>query len=46
MTLFVVPGLYALMARNTRSPGHIGRLIRKLRKNGDTPLQQDFQTDR
>jgi multidrug efflux pump len=46
LTLFVVPGLYALMARNTRSPGHIGGLIRKLRKTADTPLQQDLQTDR
>ena len=46
LTLFVVPGLYALMARNTRSPGHIGHLIRKLRKTSDTPPQQDLQIDR
>ena len=42
----VVPGLYALLARNTRSPGHVGRLIRRLRKHPDASLQQEFQTGR
>ena len=31
LTLFVVPALYVLIARNTRSPQYISRLIEKLR---------------
>jgi multidrug efflux pump len=31
LTLFVVPCLYALIARNTRSPQYISRLVEKLR---------------
>lgn len=31
LTLFVVPALYVLLARNTRSPEYVGRLIDKLR---------------
>ena len=30
MTLFVVPALYVAIARNTRSPQHVSRLIEKL----------------
>ncbi len=30
LTLFVVPALYTLIARNTRSPEHVSRLIEKL----------------
>jgi multidrug efflux pump len=30
LTLFVIPALYALIARNTRSPEHVTRLIDKL----------------
>jgi multidrug efflux pump len=32
LTLFVVPALYALLAGRTRSPQHLGRLIRRLRR--------------
>jgi hypothetical protein len=31
LTLFVVPSLYALLARNTRSPEYLSRAIDKLR---------------
>jgi multidrug efflux pump len=31
LTLFVVPALYAVLARNTRSPQHVSRLIARLR---------------
>ena len=31
LTLYVVPGLYVLIGRNTRSPGHVARTIRRLR---------------
>jgi multidrug efflux pump len=31
LTLFVVPGLYALLARRTRPPQHLGQLIQRLR---------------
>jgi multidrug efflux pump len=31
LTLFVVPALYALLARNTKSPQHVARAISKLR---------------
>jgi Cation/multidrug efflux pump len=32
LTMFVVPAVYALIARNTRSPQHVSRLIEKLRQ--------------
>ncbi|NNL67333.1 MAG: efflux RND transporter permease subunit, partial [Myxococcales bacterium] len=32
LTLFVVPALYALVARNTRSPDHVARRIERLRE--------------
>jgi multidrug efflux pump len=32
LTLFVVPALYALIARNTRSPEHVARAIERLRE--------------
>ena len=34
LTLYVVPSLYALIARNTRSPEHVSRLIEKLLGRG------------
>jgi multidrug efflux pump len=38
LTLFVVPALYVLIARNTRSPQYVSRLIDKLRgARGETP---------
>lgn len=37
LTLYVVPALYALLARNTRSPHHVSDLIDKLAgRTGDT----------
>jgi multidrug efflux pump len=38
LTLFVVPAFYLLMAKNTKSPEHVSRLINRLRKpvNGET----------
>jgi multidrug efflux pump len=33
-TLFVVPALYAVLARNTQSPEHVSRAISKLRSPG------------
>jgi multidrug efflux pump len=32
LTLFVVPGFYALLARNTRSPQHMSRVIDQLKE--------------
>jgi multidrug efflux pump len=32
LTLLVVPALYALIARRTRSPQHVARLIDRLRE--------------
>jgi multidrug efflux pump len=37
LTLYVVPVVYALVARNTRSPEYVSQLIDKLR--GKTPAQ-------
>jgi multidrug efflux pump len=40
LTLFVVPALYVLLARNTRSPEHVSRLIQALYRRaggGNTP---------
>jgi hypothetical protein len=31
LTLFVVPAAYAVIARNTKSPGHVGKKLEKLR---------------
>ena len=36
LTLFVVPAFYSLMARNTRSPQFVSRLIRKLQGESRT----------
>jgi len=38
MTLYVVPALYLLIARNTRSPEYMSRLIDGLRRRGDRGL--------
>jgi hypothetical protein len=45
LTLFVVPALYVTIARNTRSPQYVSRLIEKLRRaqpggadTGGTPV--------
>jgi HAE1 family hydrophobic/amphiphilic exporter-1 len=40
LTLFVVPALYVLIARNTRSPQYISRLIEKLAaaRGGPAPV--------
>lgn len=35
LTLYVVPGLYVLIGRNTRSPGHVAQTIRRLRGTGN-----------
>ncbi len=35
MTLYVVPALYLLIARNTRSPEYMSRLIDGLRGRGE-----------
>ncbi|MDX1572046.1 MAG: efflux RND transporter permease subunit, partial [Xanthomonadales bacterium] len=35
LTLFVVPALYALVARNTRSPQYVSRMIERLRERKD-----------
>jgi multidrug efflux pump len=35
LTLFVVPALYAKIARNTRSPQYLSRLIDRLRSGGE-----------
>ena len=32
LTLFVVPALYALLARNTKSPQHVSLAVEKLRE--------------
>jgi multidrug efflux pump len=37
MTLYVVPALYLLIARNTRSPEYVSRLIDKLLGGGGAP---------
>jgi multidrug efflux pump len=37
LTLFVIPALYVLIARNTSSPQHVSRLIEKLRLGGSAP---------
>jgi hypothetical protein len=39
LTLIVVPAVYTLMARNTRSPRYWTRLIEKMRENeGKLPI--------
>jgi multidrug efflux pump len=30
LTLFVVPTVYTLLARNTKSPQHVSRMVKKL----------------
>ena len=39
LTLYLIPAMYALMARNTKSPEYVGRLIDRLqgRHAGDQP---------
>ncbi len=41
LTLFVVPALYALLARRTRSPQHLARVIAKLRGQESTTDRPD-----
>jgi predicted RND superfamily exporter protein len=38
LTLFAVPALYLLFARNTRSPQHVSRVIDKLRSGLPEPM--------
>ncbi len=40
LTLFVVPALYALLARNTRSPHYVSDLIDRLASRSAPPLAQ------
>jgi len=40
LTLFVVPALYVLIARNTRSPQYVSRLIDKLRGARGEPVAE------
>jgi multidrug efflux pump len=37
LTLYVVPVVYSLVARNTQSPEHISKLIEGLRANDARP---------
>ena len=34
LTLFLIPAVYALMARQTESPEHVSRMVKKLRASG------------
>jgi multidrug efflux pump len=34
LTLFLIPAVYALMARRTESPEHVSRMVEKLRESG------------
>ncbi|MBU6377982.1 MAG: efflux RND transporter permease subunit [Gammaproteobacteria bacterium] len=43
LTLYVVPALYALLARNTRSPHHVSDLIDRLAGRADAPAAQPHQ---
>ncbi len=43
LTLYVVPALYALLARNTRSPHHVSDLIDRLAGRADVPAGQPHQ---
>ena len=43
LTLFVVPAFYLLMARNTKSPEHVSRLITRLRKSVDVKTEEVAQ---
>ena len=36
LTLYVVPVVYSLLARNTRSPEYVSRLVEKLRSGSAT----------
>jgi multidrug efflux pump len=37
LTLFVVPAAYSVIARNTKSPGHVTRRLEALRQEGGAP---------
>jgi multidrug efflux pump len=39
LTLFVVPAAYALIARGTRSPQYLSRLIERLRQAAAAPAE-------
>jgi multidrug efflux pump len=39
LTLFLIPSVYALLARRTKSPEHITRLVEKLKKAEPAPVQ-------
>jgi len=36
LTLFVVPAVYAIVARRSHSPEHVSRLVQKLREQSAT----------
>jgi multidrug efflux pump len=44
LTLFVVPACYALIARNTRSPQYVSRLIERMSAGGKAPGPQGQST--
>jgi multidrug efflux pump len=37
LTLFVVPAAYSVIARNTQSPGHVGKKLQKLQAGRAAP---------
>ena len=39
LTLYIVPTVYALIARQSQSPEHVGRLIERLRKGVANPAK-------
>jgi multidrug efflux pump len=41
LTLYIVPTLYTLMARNSRSPEYVTRMIERLRSSGTKPAKAE-----
>ena len=41
LTLFVVPAAYAVIARNTKSPGHVAKKLEALRKGGSRARKEE-----
>ncbi len=41
LTLYIVPTMYALMARSSRSPEYVSRMIERLRKGRSGPTKSD-----